>query len=235
MLAGISVDYLVRLEQGRAERPSQQVVTALARTLQLSDDERDQLHIAAGVPVPSPTQVPTQVPASVQRLIARLPDVAIGVFAADWSMLSANDAFVSLHDAFPPGRDGNLLWRHFVLGISRLVPDAAETERFERAIVSDVRTATIQYPKDEQLAALVHDLTKRSPAFAKRWSAVEAAHHRTERKIIDHPVVGLITVDCDVLTVEGSGVHIVTQTAEPGTEDASKMDLLRTVGSTALA
>lgn len=234
MLAGISVDYVIRLEQGRADRPSEQVVTAIARTLQLTADERDQLFIAAGLPVPLPTQVPTRVPASVQRLIARLGDVAIGVFSADWTLLTANDAFTALHGPFEDGRERNLLWRHFVLGSSRLVPNAATTDRFERAMVSDLRTATILYPKDGTLRHLVRELSASSAAFAKRWSTVEAAHHRTEHKLLDHPAVGRIALDCDVLTVEGSGLHIVTQTAEPGSEDASKYDLVRTLGATAL-
>jgi hypothetical protein len=56
-----------------------------------------------------------------------------------------------------------------------------------------------------------------------------AAHH-SERKTVDHPAVGKLTLDCDVLTVEGSGLRIVVYTAEPGTEDAEKLDLVRVIG-----
>lgn len=93
MLAGLSVDYVVRLEQGRAERPSGQVVASLARVLQVSDLERDQFFLAAGLPAPLPSLIPTHIPASVQRLLARLPDVAVAVYTTTWTLLTANDAW----------------------------------------------------------------------------------------------------------------------------------------------
>ena len=111
ILAGLSVDYLVRLEQGRADRPSAQVVAALARVLQLSDLERDQLYIAAGLPAPLPSTVPTHIPGSVQRLLARLPDVAIGVYTTHWTLLTANAAWEALLG--PVDRERNLILQQF--------------------------------------------------------------------------------------------------------------------------
>lgn len=81
-LAGLSVDYVVRLEQGRARRPSSQVAASLARALQLSDVERDHLFVVAGLLPPSPTEVPTHIPPSVQRLVARLGEIPLAVFTA---------------------------------------------------------------------------------------------------------------------------------------------------------
>src|SRR4051812_4527878 len=74
-LAGLSVDYVVRLEQGRARRPSAQVAAALARALQLSDAERDHLFVLADLLPPSPRDVPAHIPQGVQRLVARLGEV----------------------------------------------------------------------------------------------------------------------------------------------------------------
>lgn len=64
-LAGLSVDYVVRLEQGRARNPSAQVATSLSRALQLSDAERDHLFVIAGLLPPSPQQVPRQQRSSI--------------------------------------------------------------------------------------------------------------------------------------------------------------------------
>jgi transcriptional regulator with XRE-family HTH domain len=232
MLAGLSVDYVIRLEQGRAERPSEQVVASLARVLQLGDDERDALFVAAGLPAPLPTSVPRTIPPTVHRLLYRMPDTAVAVYAADWTLLATNPAWDLVHGAVEGER--NMVARQFLGGPSRLVETPGHAEHFERAMVSDLRGATIRYPQDQQLRALVHRMIERSPRFAAMWSDVEVATHRTERKTIDHPVVGPLTFDCDTLVVAGTDVRVVLFTPEPGTEDASKFDLLRTVGVTSV-
>lgn len=235
-LAGISVDYVIRLEQGRADSPSGQVVAAIARSLQLSEAEREQLHVAAGLAPPLPTDVPTFVPPSVQRLITRLGGVGVAVYAADWTQLSTNDAWDAIHGVLPAtGRSRNLLWRHFTAMPDRLLRQQGETERFEAAMVSDLRIATIRHPDDRGLRRLVDDLAAASPRFASLWADVRVAHHQTEHKTILHPEVGPIELDCDVLTVPGADLRIVTFTAEPGSEDASRLDLARTLGSTVVA
>jgi transcriptional regulator with XRE-family HTH domain len=231
MLAGISVDYIVRLEQGRADRPSEQVVAAITRALQLSEDERDQLYIAAGLVPPSPTLVPRHIPPSVQRMLVRMPDIGTAVFAADWTLVTANDAWMGLHGTWTgEPRERNLLWRQFVTGNTRLRRDDAATEHFERAIIADLRIATIRYPADPSLQTLISDLRDRSPRFRAFWAGVEVATHRGERKTIVHPSIGDITLDCDVCTVEGTGLRIVTFTAEPGSDDESRLALARTLG-----
>ncbi|MFZ7086716.1 helix-turn-helix transcriptional regulator [Curtobacterium sp. RRHDQ10] len=231
-LAGISVDYVIRLEQGRADTPSGQVVAALARSLQLDEAEREQLFVAAGLAAPLPTSVPTLVPPSIQRLITRLGEVGVAVYAADWTLLSTNAAWDAIHGVLTgAGRERNLLWRHFSGAPERLVRVEAETARFERAIVSDLRIATIRYPRDPSLRRLVGDLVRISPRFAELWADVRVAHHQTEHKTILHPDVGPIALDCDVLSASGTDLRIVTFTAEVGSEDAVKLDLARTLGS----
>jgi len=81
-LAGLSVDYVVRLEQGRATHPSGQVVSALGRALQLDDTERDHLHRLAGLLPPGAAEVPRHIPPSVQRLVTRLGETPVAVFSA---------------------------------------------------------------------------------------------------------------------------------------------------------
>jgi transcriptional regulator with XRE-family HTH domain len=229
LLAGLSVDYLVRLEQGRAERPSAQVVSALARVLQLSDLERDQLYAAAGLAAPSSGLVPTHIPGSVQRLLARLPDVAVSVFDACWTLLTANEAWSALLGPLKPGR--NLVVQQFTRSGVEVVRSAEDEDRFQCALVSDLRRTLIRYPQDPSVTGLVEHLRSVSATFASLWAEATIVEHRSEPKTFVHPLVGNVTLDCDVFTVAGTDLHIVTYTAVPGSEDASRFDLLRTLGA----
>src|ERR1700739_4893276 len=89
-LAGISVDYLTRLEQGRATAPSAQVVEALARALRLTDGERDLLFRLAGHIPPGVDVVSTHLPPSGQRLLDRLANTPVAVYDATWTLIIAN-------------------------------------------------------------------------------------------------------------------------------------------------
>ncbi|WP_299954463.1 helix-turn-helix transcriptional regulator [uncultured Modestobacter sp.] len=232
LLAGVSVDYLVRLEQGRADHPSAQVVASLARVLQLSDFERDQLHLAAGLPAPLPHAVPTHVPASVQRLLARLPDVAVGVWTAHWTLLTANATWRALLGDMPAGL--NLVAAEFAGRAPQVVWSDGDLERHQRALVSDLRSAQIRYPDDPSVRALLADL-QTNARFAQLWAEGTVAEHRFQAKTFVHPQVGQVTLDCDVFTVIGTDLRIVTYTAEPGSEDASRFDLIRTLGTVEVA
>ena len=81
-LAGLSVDYVVRLEQGRSRNPSDQVVASIARVLQLTSEERDHLFVVAGLLPPSRGELPRHIPPGVQRLVARLGATPVAVFTA---------------------------------------------------------------------------------------------------------------------------------------------------------
>lgn len=227
MLAGLSVDYLVRLEQGRAQNPSVQVARALARALQLSDEERDQLFQAAGLPIPLPTNVPTHIPRSVQRLLLRAPDVAIGVYTMHWTLLTVNASWQAMLGQ--PPRDYNLIEAQFTGTAPNVLMSAAYIERFERALVTDMRNATLRYPQDRSVQQLLQRL-RRIDHFEEIWLEGTSVAQRSEEKTFLHPIVGPITVDCDVYTTIGKDLRIITYTVEPGSDDASKYDLARTLG-----
>jgi hypothetical protein len=76
-------------------------------------------------------------------------------------------------------------------------------------MVADLRAAAARYPADQRLRHLVADLHAASDRFAELWDCGAVGHHETaQRKTIDHPQVGTLTLDCDVLTVQGSDLHI---------------------------
>src|SRR3954469_10123846 len=95
-LAGVSVDYLVRLEQGRATTPSAPVVASLARALQLSTAERDHLYRLARLVPPADGAISDHIPPGVHRVLTRLGDVAVAVFAADWQLVWWNRSGAAL-------------------------------------------------------------------------------------------------------------------------------------------
>lgn len=231
-LAGVSVDYIVRLEQGRSTHPSPQLLGALANALRLTPEERDHLHRIAGVAPPPPTVVPRLVTPGVQRLIDRLGDVPLGVFSATWDILLWNDLWAALtgDPSDRRGLDANLVWRHFTLGHAGTEFDELHKEEFSADLVADLRMAVGRYPADARLADLVARLRATSPDFAERWSIARVAEHRSSRKTVTDTPVGRITLDCDVLTVPGGDLRIVVYTAVPGSEDASRLDLLRVTG-----
>jgi transcriptional regulator with XRE-family HTH domain len=116
LLAGISVDYITRLEQGRASNPSAQVVEALARALRLSGPERAHLFRLAGLAPPGPETVPAYITPSVQRLLDRLTGTPVAVYDASWTLLVANPPYAALMGD-PSGWRGNQrnsVWRHFL-------------------------------------------------------------------------------------------------------------------------
>ncbi|MEU0515113.1 helix-turn-helix transcriptional regulator [Amycolatopsis sp. NPDC006125] len=227
-LAGLSVDYVLRLEQGRAKNPSAQVVGALARALQLSRSERDQLYRAAGLLPPQDGTVNVHVPAGVQRLVARLGDVPIGVFAADWTLVWWNATWSALFGE--PGTDRNLV-RAVFTGAAPPVRPERGAEAFAMSLVADLKDAVSRYPADAQLDRLVRELRRTSGAFARYWDTqTTAAVHESERKTVTHPEVGDILFDCDVLLVPGADLRVVTYTTAAGSADAGKLDLLRVTG-----
>lgn len=228
LLAGISADYVTRLEQGRASHPSDQVVEALARALRLSSDERAHLFRLAGLAEPGPERVPATLTPGVHRLLRRLAGTPVAVFDAAWTLLLANPVYTELMGERPQwrGHGRNGVWWTF-LGPPGRVRQSPEARRaMEAALVGDLRATAGRYPSDARLGALVRELRADSPRFAGLWDSGAVGRHESARKTVDHPGVGPLTLDCDILTVAGDGIRLMVYTAEPGTADAERLALL---------
>jgi transcriptional regulator with XRE-family HTH domain len=85
------------------------------------------------------------------------------------------------------------------------------------------------------LTALIPDLRDRSPRFAALWEEHPVARVPARTKTFVHPEIGEITLDCDVLSVQGSDLSVVVYTAAPGSSDARALALLATIGLQALS
>ena len=211
--------------------PSAQVVAALARALQLTGPEREHLYRLAGLVAPS--DISDHLPPGLQRVLHRLGDTAaVAVFAADWQLIRWNRGWSALlgdpsvmapalrnfaRDSFPAdGHEPRL---------SQWPVTALDRETTEAAIVSDLRRATGRFPHNRRLAELVRDLVRGNERFAELWASGRVAAHREDHKIVEHPLVGPIAVDCDVLSDGDADLKIVILTAASGTEDETKLRL----------
>ncbi|MBE1875980.1 helix-turn-helix domain-containing protein [Myceligenerans sp. TRM 65318] len=232
-LAGISVDYVIRLEQGRVTTPSSQVTGALARALQLTGEERDHLYRLAGQLPPSDKEVSDHLPPGLGRVLNRLGELtAVAVFAADWHLIWWNRTWSALlgdpslmpdhlrnfaRDTFPVRAGGPHL--------SQWATISHDQRSVEVAVVSDLRRATGRFPRSGRLHGLVTELVEGNERFATLWTSGVVGAHREDRKTVHHPAVGPIAVDCDVISDGEADRKIVVLSAEPDSQDESRLQL----------
>lgn len=236
LLAGISMDYVTRLEQGRATHPSGQVVESLARALRLSAAERAHLFALAGLAPPGPDTVPGFISPGVQRLLDRLTQTPVAVYDAAWTLLMANPPYAALMG--DPSRltsnERNAVWLNLLGPPGRVRYTAQARNAFEAALVADLRAAAARYRADQRLQRLIADLQAHSDRFVQLWDSGTIGHYESTRKTIDHPQAGPVSLYCDIHTVADSDLRIMTYTAEPNTEDADHLKLLTVIGTQSL-
>lgn len=236
-LAGVSVDYLTRLEQARATSPSPQVIEALARALRLSDPERELLFRLAGQAAPGLQLVSQRIPPSVQRLLDRLSGNPVAVYDAMWNLIVTNVAYEALSGASAwRGIERNGVWRNLAGPgpIAAVTPQ--ELAEQQEGLVADLRMTAAKYPTDRRIQRLVAELRGQSPRFAELWDRGELRPHedRSRHKYVDHPEAGRIGLDCDTFIVAGDDLRIMVYSAEPGTEDAERLALAIVLGTQTL-
>jgi transcriptional regulator with XRE-family HTH domain len=238
VLAHISTEYYVRLEQGRAPRPSAEVLAAIAGALHLTDAESDHLHLLAGT-APLRTGLHRRdVRPSILALLERLPQTAGFVTSATFEVLAWNDLAAALMEDWGTlaPRDRNLARRAFLGPEQPAAPlygisDGAE---FRHHVVMDLRATLARYPADPAVTGLVAELREGSAEFARLWERHDVQAAPVLTKTFRHPVVGDVTVDCDSLTLADRDQHLVLYTAPVGSRDAEALALLGVLGTETL-
>jgi transcriptional regulator with XRE-family HTH domain len=231
-LAGMSVDYVVRLEQARAPRPSDQMLTALARALRLDDAERDHLFWLAGRPPPRRSGGTTHVRPAVLRLLDDLRDSAAFVVSDLGQFLAMNDlakALLGDQTAYT-GREASVTWRWFTDPAARDRYPAEDHDKHSRFRVAGLRATAARRAGDPDVEDLVGALLESSAEFAGLWAEHEIHVPRERHKRLLHPTVGLIEVDCESLLTPEQDQEVVLLTARPDTEAAEQLRLLQVVG-----
>jgi transcriptional regulator with XRE-family HTH domain len=232
MLAGMSVDYVVRLEQGRSSQPSTQLLGALARALRLSDDERDHLFHLAGHRPPPADGVARLARAGLLRLLELLGDTPAMVLSDVGEVLAQNRMSTLLTGdltAFTGDRR-YLAYRWFTDPAARVGHLPQEGERHARQLVADLRATAGRRPDDPVVTGLVQRLRAASAEFGRLWAEHEVAVRRADRKTIVHPRVGAIRLDCETLVTPDLGQELLVLTpADAGARE--RLELLRVLGT----
>ncbi|WP_405135782.1 helix-turn-helix transcriptional regulator [Nocardia sp. NBC_01388] len=217
-LAGISVDYYIRMEQARGAKPSRQVLTALARALILTVDERDYLFRMGGENPPTVVGPNRTVPQSV-RIILDLLATPAYVVDASYEILAWNDPaipFIGDLDAHPDHERNMVRWMFIQAGDHPQWSDESILH-FARSTVADLRSAYARYPGNPVLARLITELLGTAPRFADMWNSHDVEVRRGHNKRIDHPALGLLEFECQVLHISDTDQRMIVYCATPGT------------------
>lgn len=242
VLAHISTEYYVRLEQGVAPRPSGEVLAGISGALRLTRAESDHLHLLAGTASTRNDLHRRDVRPSILALLRRLPQTAAFVMSAAFEVLAWNDLAAALMEDFAvlAPADRNLARKAF---LGPAIPEAnvdaaagldlygiAEGPEFRQHVAMELRATLARYPTDPAVTGLIAELREGSAEFVRLWERhdVEAAAMLT--KTFQHTTVGRIRLDCDSTTLTDRDQHLVLYTATPGTRDAEALAFLNALG-----
>lgn len=237
-LALMSMDYYTRLEQQRGPQPSTQILASIARALRLTADERDYLYRVAGHGVPDRTVDPGHVAPALQRVLDRLGDTPALILDPLGQTLAQNDLARALYgDATAhAGWERSEIYRWFAHPeTARSVYPEHDRARQGRALVAGLRAAVGTLGTTSRAGELVAVLQETSPEFAELWDRQEVARRFADHKVLVHPEVGEIEVDCQVLLTEDQLQALLVITATPGSESEEKIRLLGVLGTQDLA
>jgi transcriptional regulator with XRE-family HTH domain len=238
-LAGISVEYYTRLEQGRATRPSNDVIASIGRALHLDDFELDHLtrlaHPAAskgsstdGSSIDGPGIRP-----ELQMLIDAMDGTSAMVFSRSLDVIGHNHLaahlFVGLLDVGPQHRNS----ARFVFLEPASRTFLADWEQAARLSVGQLHLAAARWPDDARLARLIGELSMKCPEFSSLWALGDVVRKTHGTKGFHHPVVGDLEVSYQLLDLPGDAGHsIETLTASPSTPSHDALAILGAWGRT---
>ncbi|MEV6288597.1 helix-turn-helix transcriptional regulator [Kribbella sp. NPDC051770] len=233
-LADISADYYTRLEQDRAPQPSVAVLRSITRALRLTLDERDHLFRLAGHQPPDRTRSDEHVAPSLLGVLDRLYDVPAQVMTDLGVTLAQNDLARAVFGDLTrhTGTTGSVIYRWFTDPATRAGYPVQDHATESQALVADLRAAVVRRD-DAPAKDLVARLLEASPEFAALWSLHAVGVMRSRRKRIQHPEVGLLELDCQVLVDEERIQILALFTPAPGTPAAERLALLGALGPVA--
>lgn len=233
-LAGVSVAYLTRLEQGQSQKASDAIIDSLARALHLDADERAHLYTLAHPATVKRASMskPEDAKPGVEQLLHAMGDVPALLLGRFNDILAWNRAGHLLlaghlnYDA--PSQVEDRPNQMKLLFLDEHTRDLYADWADEAAVaVASLRYVAAQFSRDRHLAALVGELSMNSPDFARLWAGHDVRLCTSGRKRFRHPEVGDVELSYEVLHLpEGNGQRILTHTAEPGSASFAALRLL---------
>ncbi|WP_405056727.1 helix-turn-helix transcriptional regulator [Kribbella sp. NBC_01505] len=230
VLAGMNSDYYARLEQGREQSPSAQILDAISDALRLDAEARDHLYRLAGTaPAGHRTQPRETVSPMLIQLLDGYPNTPAIVLNPALDILAANGLGEALFSPF--ATFDNLARMTFLDPVGRgFYP---HWDRVADSTVATLRQASGVEPQYRRLQELVATLMEASEGFASRWSSHAVRGKTSEAKAFDHPEVGPLELTFQTFDVRGAaGQQLVIYHAEPGSSSAQALALLGTLNAT---
>jgi transcriptional regulator with XRE-family HTH domain len=238
LLAGMSIDYYVRMERGNLTGASEVVLDGIASALQLDEAERAHLFDLARAAQPAPPRQRRRktsgVTDGIQQILDAITDAPVWVRNARHDMLAANRLARALYApvlADPRRPANNARFVYLDLAAREFF---ADWERAADDIAAMLRSEAGSNPHDKQLVELIGELSTRSEEFRSRWAAHNVRFHRTGRKCIHHPVVGTLDLDFEAMEFPAHpGLTMLAYTAAAGTPTADSLKMLASWAATA--
>ncbi|MFF2847949.1 helix-turn-helix transcriptional regulator [Streptomyces sp. NPDC058001] len=238
LLAGVSIDYYVRLERGHLAGASPQVLDAIADALQLDDAERAHLNdlarAAAHRPPRRTKRTRGPIPDSVLRVLDSMTDSPAFIRNGRLDVLAVNRLGRALYSPLFPGDSQppvNIARYQFL--DPRGHDFFPHWEESLNTTVSLLRTEAGRAPHDSELTGLIGELVTRSEEFRTAWAKHNVRLHHTGRKSFRHPAVGVITLDFDAMELPAQpGLTLTAYSARPGTPDHDALTLLASWAAT---
>jgi transcriptional regulator with XRE-family HTH domain len=233
-LAGLSIDYYIRLEQGKETNPSGPILDGLARALRLNEEEHAHLYALANHAARRTARVVSRasrvVRPGVRQLLETVRPCPAYVLTRTSDLLAANPEaltlFAGLAD-WPPERRNTIRYTFLHPAARELFADwehAAETT------AAHLRSLAADTPDDPDVSALIAELLDYSPEFSRLWQRHDVRQRRGEAKPFRHPQIGEFTLTYEVLYL-ADGQRMTVYQAEPGTRDHDAMILLSMIAS----
>lgn len=236
LLAGVSVDYYVRLERGNLAGASESVLEALGRALQLDEAEQSHLYALAREADPAPRRrraASQQLRPVFQQILDAITDAPAWVRNGRHDLLAANRMALALYApmlANPRRPANNARFVYLDPASKDFFPD---WERAADDIAAILRSEAGRNPHDKALTELIGELSTRSETFRTRWAAHNVRFHRTGVKKLHHPVVGDLDLNFEAMEFPSApGLTLLVYTADPGTPTADALKLLASWAAT---
>lgn len=222
-LAGLSADYVRRLEQGRAH-PSAGVVNALARALRVGRADYERLSALAGYAA-ADGQVPAGVGPGAARLLERFAGTPMIVSDAAMNVVAVNSAFLALEHWNLTGDrwQWNVAWRTFCDPFAGFQQSERDADAHEAVLVTQLRSSLLRYPADTSLAAVVDDLRHRSRRFDALWRAPRPVEAYESSATITQADGDSVTLVGNLLAIPGDDLAAVLLTAAPRSRDEARL------------
>ncbi|MEW1840053.1 helix-turn-helix transcriptional regulator [Nonomuraea angiospora] len=236
MLAGVSIDYYVRMERGNLSGASESVLDALARALQLDEAEREHLFALARAAGPGPRRrraTPTTVRPAIQQVLDAITGAPAWVRNGRHDIVAMNRLARALYapilaDPHRPANTTRFIYlneaaRDFFVDWDRIANDAAAMLRLEAG----------HNPHDRALIELVGELSTRSEVFRRRWASHDVQFHRSGLKRLRHPVIGRLDLNFESMELPSEpGLTLNVYTAAPGSPTADGLKMLASWAAT---